>query len=117
MQITVHRFLFDFDGVLKDAGIDTLTQDKTYLDLYDGIWEIAEGLPPNIIQNISTYILMSNILDMTFLLRKSQPFMKEYQIPTRVRILLPYQTLAIDTELRKLSGQISGQITKYLAGG
>jgi hypothetical protein len=116
LQSFVYEIIFDLDSVLKSAGIDTLSENETYLKLYDEIDEYRIGLPEHILQKVTTYILLANMLDMLYLFNPSQPFMKGVSIPTRTRVLLPYLTLAIDTNLGKLSSQVAHDIERFLVG-
>jgi hypothetical protein len=115
-QSFMYKIIFDFDSALKVGGIENLREDPEYIAKNDEILYIREGLPTNIINQIDNYIMMSNMLDMLFLFSVSQPFMKKWPLPTGTKILLPYLSQAVDSQLSSINGNIAHSIERFLVG-
>lgn len=116
VQNFVYKIIFDLDSCLKGAGIETLNDNPKYSELYAEINEIRSGLPDPIFSKVTAYILWANMLDMIYIFNASQPFMKKVQVSTKTKNMLPYLTLAVDTQLGKLNGQLTHDIERFLLG-
>lgn len=112
------NYAITFNSVLKDFKLGSLSvmKDPDYLTKYNRIKEYEVGLPPKLVGQIAGYIVLSNALNSLLLLREDSALWQHAKFINRVKNYLPYMSIAIDSRLSKLSGDISQSIEGFLIG-